>query len=415
MWYDVVIGVILLYTTYRGATKGLVWQLAWIAALVLCFFFSGSVSQQLAPQIKVEPPLNRWIAMFVLYMGFAFASFAVARVLRGWIEKAKFVEFDRHLGGLFGFLKGVLVAVIMTFFVVTLSESMRKTVLASHSGHAAAAIMEKLLPVLPAELHEVIAPYTEELQHTDFHSGVSGEHRHAGGNHEEWGKFSLYDLFHRNDEQGGDAPSYVGRADDGSESEPSNNTGGPRELLHRLPETIGNQLRNATLNEFRRASPRQREELLDRLRHSLPSGIEEVLRQWQSEHDPAVVDSADVDLGADFARPFAGPPSPSPGLPMDADERIQQIIEIYSDSGSVRRDIASNIRQKLADLPSGVSRAVLDDWYADLMAIRPDPDPETNFDSDLDWRILRRVTAARIPLTQLSIGLQQRLRNAVRR
>jgi hypothetical protein len=37
MWYDLLTLGILMYAMFRGATKGVVWQLATIAALLLCF------------------------------------------------------------------------------------------------------------------------------------------------------------------------------------------------------------------------------------------------------------------------------------------------------------------------------------------------------------------------------------------
>ena len=67
---------VLVYAIVRGAIKGIVWQLAVIASLVLCFAFSESLSAVIAPYIGLKPPLNRWIAMFVLYIVFAFISFS---------------------------------------------------------------------------------------------------------------------------------------------------------------------------------------------------------------------------------------------------------------------------------------------------------------------------------------------------
>ena len=70
------------------------------------------ISLALAPLITVKPPLNRWIAMFILYIGFSLISFGVARQLRDWIEKAQFVEYDRHLGALLGLVKGIVICLL---------------------------------------------------------------------------------------------------------------------------------------------------------------------------------------------------------------------------------------------------------------------------------------------------------------
>ena len=106
--FDLFICAMLLFTTIRGAAKGVAWQLAGIGALVLCFMFATPLSLSLAPMIKLAPPLNRWVAMLGIYLVFSFGTFAIARGFRGALEKAKFVEFDRHLGALFGLFKGGL-------------------------------------------------------------------------------------------------------------------------------------------------------------------------------------------------------------------------------------------------------------------------------------------------------------------
>ena len=161
--FDLLVLAVLLFCTIRGAMKGVVWQLASIGALVACFMFSEQLSAKIAPHIAVKEPLNRWIAMFALYMAFSLVSFAIARALHDWIEKAKFKEYDRHLGAIFGLTKGIVFSLVLTFFIVTLSDSARGQILNSRSGNAAAIIMDRLHAVMPHELHAVLEPYIHRL------------------------------------------------------------------------------------------------------------------------------------------------------------------------------------------------------------------------------------------------------------
>lgn len=163
MYFDLAIVVILAFTTWRGAAKGLVWQLAWIAALILCFTVSGTAAPPIARLIPVEEPLNRWIAMFVVYVVSVFVTFWIARRIRDWMEKHRFKDFDHHLGALFGLAKGVLVALTATFFLVTLSSAARAIVLDSHSGYAAALVMDRLHPLMSEEFHDALEPYIHQL------------------------------------------------------------------------------------------------------------------------------------------------------------------------------------------------------------------------------------------------------------
>ena len=391
MWYDLLILGILLYGMLRGAARGLVWQLAWIAALVLCFLFAGTASVVLAPYIPVETPLNRWIAMFVLYIGFAFVSFGAARVLRGLIEQAKFVEFDRHLGGLLGLVKGGVFSLVLTFFVVTLSESLRETVTQSYSGYAACIIMEKLHPVMPEEWHKVVKPYIHRFDGAhQSEPGIANDS--LPGHDPDPGaiRSSIFDDRSPDDENG----SKRNPADETSLTK----TGQPdslQDLISALPAAISRELLDAAQERLRAAQPNQRESLIDRLRLASPDEWRGVLHGFGSQ--PNNDSQPHTDATSD------------PGIELRS--LLQEIAAIYSDGPSAQQSFRDDILSKLNGVPDRVSLAALQDWYADLILLDPDPDTRTSLDTPLDERVLRQLKAAKIPLTRLSDALQDRLRN----
>jgi membrane protein required for colicin V production len=159
MIYDGLILLILVLAAWRGAARGLAWQVAWIGGIVLCFLFATPLSLFVTPHIRLDPPLNRWVAMLVIYMAFSFGCFAIARTLRGWLEEARFQEFDKHLGAILGLAKGVAIAFVLTFFLLGLSETARAYILKTNSGYAAAAIFRKLHPIMPREIEHVLERY----------------------------------------------------------------------------------------------------------------------------------------------------------------------------------------------------------------------------------------------------------------
>lgn len=191
-WYDIIIAVVLVYATARGAQKGLILQLAWIVALVLMFFFAEEISPVLMPYMPAEEPMNRWLAMLLVYILFAFVTFAAAHKIGDWMERMKFMDVNRHLGGLFGLVKGVIFALVLTFFVVTLSESARGVVLESHSGYASAIVMDRLHSVMPEEIHEVLEPYIHKL---DDAADGELEHEHPAGKTEDGNRISEIEDF----------------------------------------------------------------------------------------------------------------------------------------------------------------------------------------------------------------------------
>ena len=64
--YDICMLVVLVAATLFGAWKGMAWQVASTASLVLSYVVALRFSEQLAPRFGQQAPLNRFIAMFVL-------------------------------------------------------------------------------------------------------------------------------------------------------------------------------------------------------------------------------------------------------------------------------------------------------------------------------------------------------------
>jgi membrane protein required for colicin V production len=161
--YDIVMLVVLLGAALWGAWKGLVWQVAALAALLVSAAVAIHFSTPLAPYFSSAEPWNRFFAMLVLYVLTSLAIWLVFRMVSGIVNRVKLREFDRQMGALFGLAKGVLFCVVITFFAVTLSESVRQMVLKSYSGYAIARITQKANPILPEDVRAVIGKYIDEL------------------------------------------------------------------------------------------------------------------------------------------------------------------------------------------------------------------------------------------------------------
>ena len=414
MWFDVLTVVILAFTTYRGATKGFVWQLAAIGALLLCFLFATPMSLAIAPAISVEPPLNRWIAMILVYAVCSFAAFAAARLLRDALEKAKFVEFDKHLGAVFGFLKGVTICLVVTFFTVTLSESARGHILESRAGYAAAIIMDRLHPVMPAELHDVLEPYIHRLDHDGLdlkHRHADGEHGHDGHDH---GDHPHADPF--NPARPGTSDPWAGNPF-GQDSRPG--TPVPNEPTFDDPfasapkpsqpvpagdsvwvfaaKLIGKsnaEVRDEVVKYLSSRTPAERATLVDQLSLAIPNLLE-------------------IIQGA----PPAGPlPQPAQASRDERNRLLDEIAAVYSDFRNGQQAMIEEVESSLQGIPDQVALAVLRDWRSDLLSIdrSTDPDPGTGINTRLDTRIVRQLDAARVPLSTLSSQLQSRLRGVQR-
>lgn len=161
--YDVLMLAVLAGATIFGAWKGMAWQLASLASLVVSYLVALRFGAVLAPYVGSHEPANRFVAMLILYLGTSLAIWLLFRVVAGLIDKVKLKDFDHQIGGLFGLAKGLLLCVVITFFAVTMSQRARGAVLESRSGYYIALLIDRAEPVMPPEVHDVLGPYLDRL------------------------------------------------------------------------------------------------------------------------------------------------------------------------------------------------------------------------------------------------------------
>src|SRR5215475_1105258 len=114
-WYDIVMLVVLGGATLLGAWKGMAWQIASLGSLVLSYFLALRFSAQLAPLFGASAPLNRFVAMLVIYLATSVVVWCAFRLVAGFMDRIKLRDFDHQVGALFGLFKGVLLCLAITF------------------------------------------------------------------------------------------------------------------------------------------------------------------------------------------------------------------------------------------------------------------------------------------------------------
>jgi len=160
--YDAAMAGIIVAGMLWGAWRGVTWQLASIASLVLGYIASHQLSSQLAPRFGSDPVISRTLAMMVIYAAVSGGVFLVAWIFRAIIRKMKFEAFDRHLGMLLGGMEGAILGVVATFFVVSLSPKTRDPIYSSPSGKLVASLIDAIGPTFKAETGAVLAPFVAE-------------------------------------------------------------------------------------------------------------------------------------------------------------------------------------------------------------------------------------------------------------
>jgi uncharacterized membrane protein required for colicin V production len=158
-YYDAAMAAIVVAGMVWGAWRGITWQLASVASLVLGYTVAHTLSPQLAPRFPGDPAVARALAMLVIYTGVSLGVFLVAWIVRSTLRKLKFEAFDRHLGMLLGGIEGALLGMIATLFVVSVAPQTRTPIFTSPAGRIVGQVMNFVGPVLPGEARQVLAPF----------------------------------------------------------------------------------------------------------------------------------------------------------------------------------------------------------------------------------------------------------------
>jgi membrane protein required for colicin V production len=392
VWYDFVILALLIYFGWKGASRGLITQSAWIIALVLCFKLSGKLAPSIEPHIPVDEELRPWAAMFVLYLGFCIATFIGTRIIKDWVDKAKLGDLDRHLGAIFGLIIGILVYLVVTFFAVSWSGT-RDAVLSSFSGRNVAVILDKADPILPlfpewfsGRVSVWIDEYERKLHPTNDHLGqetgpgdVIGSDPLFPDSNNTSGNGSGLDFPDLFGNQGNDTPNNSTGSLFDSLSDAS-----IQAAINQLPRSIREQWGDQILQQWRSATPEQKRNLVKDLSTAFPDEVSGIVSRF---------------LGTQTGQ----------GSGIDP-QLLNRIGDIYGN----RESIVQRAMQHLNGIPPNVQKAVLDDWYADLTLETTDPDPSTDINTRIDERILRQLSKANISLNSLASSLQERLRQSLR-
>jgi membrane protein required for colicin V production len=162
--YDLVMLGILAAAALIGYFKGMVWQLAWIAGIVVSSYAAFRFGAILAPFFGNQAPWNRLAAMLAVYAASSIVVWLVFRVISGAINAVHLSAFDHQLGLVLGLAKGLLLCVVITFFSVTMAPAYRHQIVSSRSGRLLAELIVRADTYLPKEIHDTVDPYLKQFE-----------------------------------------------------------------------------------------------------------------------------------------------------------------------------------------------------------------------------------------------------------
>ena len=162
--FDLIVLAILAVLTLRGIWKGMISQIVSVASFFVCWIVATRFGGLIAPTIPVEAPWNQVLAMGIIFLitliAIRFAYTALEKLIKHWhLDK-----FNKLLGGVLGFIKGLLLCLIITFFAVMFSESTRSTVFNSKSGNHFVQLITRISLFVPKDSYEFVHTQFDQFQ-----------------------------------------------------------------------------------------------------------------------------------------------------------------------------------------------------------------------------------------------------------
>lgn len=152
MWLDGCAVLVIAIAAWKGAAKGAVWQLAVLGSIAACVMIAGEATPRLEQEIPLAQPLKHWVAIAAVYAVISLIVFLLARTIRGWLEKVKFVEYDRHWGAILGAIKGTILVLVGTCLLLVVAPSTHAMIRESVTGAVTNQAIQQAAPMLPEKL-----------------------------------------------------------------------------------------------------------------------------------------------------------------------------------------------------------------------------------------------------------------------
>jgi len=173
--WDIILFIPLLYAAWKGFQKGLIIELASIAALIAGIYVAANFSEITAEKLKlwfeIEGSWLGYVSFIVTFVAVVFGVYALAKVVEKAVNMVALKLVNKLAGLLFGTLKvALIISIILNLFgwidryIPVLSKSEpNKSLLFSPIQ----SIAPTILPVLMetewlSSAEEILAPLTEE-------------------------------------------------------------------------------------------------------------------------------------------------------------------------------------------------------------------------------------------------------------
>ena len=171
--YDIVMLVVIGGAIWFGWWKGLAWQIASLAAIIVSYIVAVNFREPVSHYISADEPWNRIAAMLILFLGTSLLIWTIYASVSKSLKKMELKGFDHQAGALLGAVKGALLCMIITMFAVSLlGQKAHDAIHQSRSGRYVVNGITKVSAIVPAELAKYIQPHVDNFHNAIGHDGT---------------------------------------------------------------------------------------------------------------------------------------------------------------------------------------------------------------------------------------------------
>ncbi len=166
-WVTLLILVFIGFITYRAYRNGFIRELVSLCGVVLAVPLAGIFYDDMFPKVEPivdNPELASLISFIAILAGVIIGAQVLAYFLRSAVTMLNLGVLDEIAGGLFGFLKGILVVqVLLIASWVFPSPDLRKSIEASPVATRLIDASPFALAILPKQFDDIIARFPDEF------------------------------------------------------------------------------------------------------------------------------------------------------------------------------------------------------------------------------------------------------------
>ena len=118
---DIIIGIPLIYAIYKGFTKGFIYEVATLLALILGVYgaihFSDFTAEVIQDTFKYESQYMEYISFIVTFIAIVIGINLIGKIIDKVVEAVALGFVNRLLGVAFGLLKGIIILSVLVHLV----------------------------------------------------------------------------------------------------------------------------------------------------------------------------------------------------------------------------------------------------------------------------------------------------------